>query len=309
MLPSAQGKLRRNVLLSDMTWLRVGGIADAIFRPTGIGDLVDFISALDPKIRVFVLGVGSNLIVRDGGFRGVVIRLGRAFNSISVDTTTATVTAGGAVLAARIAQQAASLGIDLTFLRTIPGTIGGAVRMNAGCYQRYLADVFCNARLVTREGAILSLVESDLNFGYRTADIPPESVIVEVTLRSHSDSINKLQERMQKQVQHRRATQPVSRRSAGSAFRNPAGHTSSERRDENHDRKAWKLIDAAGMRGARRGDAQISEQHSNFLINTGNASAADLEKLGEEVRKKVYDSSGIMLEWELIRVGDPIFPC
>ncbi len=308
MLPKAQGQLRHNVLLSAMTWLRVGGAADVIFRPSNTGDLADFLSALDPKIRVFVLGAGSNLIMRDGGFRGVVIRLGRTFNSILIDTATATVTAGAAALCGTIAQQAASRGIDLTFLRTIPGTIGGAVRMNAGCYQRYLADVFCSVRLVTRKGAILSMHGNELNFGYRTADIPPESVIVEVTMRSHSDRVEKLEGRMQKQIKHRQATQPISRRSAGSAFRNPAGRTSSERRDENHDQKAWKLIDAAGMRGARRGDAQISEQHSNFLINTGNASAADLEKLGEEVRKKVYETSGVMLEWELIRVGDSISP-
>lgn len=304
LLPTVRGKLTSHRPLSDLTWLRVGGPADWVFQPADIADLSQFLAALGPEIPVFPMGVGSNLIVRDGGLRAVVIRLGRGFNDITVDDLT--VTAGAAALDAHVARRAADAGIDLTFLRTIPGSIGGAVRMNAGCYGSYLADVFVDARAVTRDGEIVTLTADELQFSYRQTVLPEGAVIVEARLRGEPGDPVELTARMEHQLAKRDATQPTKDRSAGSTFRNPAGFSSTGRADDVHDRKAWKVIDDAGLRGHRRGGAQMSEKHSNFMINTGTATAADLEGLGEEVRKKVYDSSGITLEWEIMRVGEPV---
>jgi len=204
-----------------------------------------------------------------------------------------------------VARRAAEAGIDLTFLSTIPGTIGGAVRMNAGCYGSYTADVFQSAEAVLRDGTRVTLTAEDLAFAYRQSTLPEGAVITSVTLTGPADEPEALKTRMEDQLAKRDATQPTKDRSAGSTFRNPAGFSSTGRDDDVHDLKAWKLIDAAGLRGATRGGAQMSEKHSNFLINTGTATAADLEELGEEVRKKVYDSSGLTLEWEIMRIGDP----
>lgn len=302
-LPDVRGTLTPQKELSSLTWLRVGGPADWLFQPADVEDLSDFLAALDPDVPVFPMGVGSNLIVRDGGLRAVVIRLGRGFNGISVDGDT--VTAGAAALDAHVARRAADAGLDLTFLRTIPGTLGGAVRMNAGCYGSYTADVFQSAQVVLRDGTIATLGPEDMNFRYRQSDLPAGAVLTSVTLRAPLGDAGELNARMADQLAKRDATQPTKDRSAGSTFRNPAGFSSTGRSDDVHDLKAWKVIDDAGMRGASRGGAQMSEKHSNFLINTGGASAADLEGLGEEVRKKVYDSSGITLEWEIMRIGEP----
>ncbi|WP_299699211.1 UDP-N-acetylmuramate dehydrogenase [uncultured Tateyamaria sp.] len=302
-LPAVRGTLTPNKDLSGLTWLRVGGPADWFFQPADIEDLSAFLSALDPSAPVFPMGVGSNLIVRDGGLRAVVIRLGRGFNGIEVEGDT--VTAGAAALDAHVARKAADAGIDLTFLRTIPGAIGGAVRMNAGCYGSYTADVFVKAHIVLRDGTISTLDASDLNFQYRQTDLPEGAVLTHVTLRGPKGDPQELHARMTDQLAKRDATQPTKDRSAGSTFRNPAGFSSTGKDDDVHDLKAWKVIDDAGLRGVRRGGAQMSEKHSNFMINTGQATAADLEGLGEEVRKKVYDSSGITLEWEIMRIGDP----
>ncbi|MEO0693566.1 MAG: UDP-N-acetylmuramate dehydrogenase, partial [Pseudomonadota bacterium] len=279
------------------------GPADWLFQPADVDDLSAFLAALDPDVSVFPMGVGSNLIIRDGGLRAVVIRLGRGFNGISVDGDT--VTAGAAALDAHVARRAADAGLDLTFLRTIPGTLGGAVRMNAGCYGSYTADVFQSAQVVLRDGTLTTLGPEDMNFRYRQSDLPTGAVLTSVTLRAPLGDPGELNARMADQLAKRDATQPTKDRSAGSTFRNPAGFSSTGRADDVHDLKAWKVIDDAGMRGATRGGAQMSEKHSNFLINTGGASAADLEGLGEEVRKKVYDSSGITLEWEIMRIGEP----
>jgi len=232
-----------------------------------------------------------------------VIRLGRGFNAIRVGD--GRVVAGAAALDAHVARRAAEAGIDLTFLRTIPGAVGGAVRMNAGCYGSYVADVLVEARAVTRAGAIVTLSAQDLDFGYRHSALPEGWVITEATFAGPPGAPDALERRMADQIARRDATQPVRERSAGSTFRNPAGFSSTGRADDRHDLKAWKLIDEAGMRGARRGGAQMSARHPNFLINTGGASAADLEGLGEEVRKKVFQSSGIELDWEIMRVGEP----
>ncbi len=301
-LPAIRGTLTPNRSLADLTWLRVGGPADVLFQPADSDDLAAFLHDLDPAIPVFPMGVGSNLIVRDGGIRAVVIRLGRSFNGIEIDGDT--VTAGAAALDAHVARRAAQAGLDLTFLRTIPGAVGGAVRMNAGCYGTYVADVFVEAQAVTRAGETVTLTAEDLNFRYRQTDLPDGAVLTRAIFRAPRGDPDALEARMQDQLAKRDATQPTKDRTAGSTFRNPAGFSSTGRADDRHDLKAWKVIDDAGLRGARRGGAQMSEKHPNFLTNTGGATATDLEMLGEEVRKKVFQNSGIELQWEVIRVGE-----
>jgi len=249
------------------------------------------------------MGVGSNLIVRDGGLHAVVIRLGRGFNGIRVEGPR--VVAGAAALDAHVARRAAEAGVDLTFLRTIPGSIGGAVRMNAGCYGAYVADHLIEARAVTRGGEVVTLSPDALQFAYRHSALPDGWVIFEATFEGVPGDPATLEAKMAEQIAKRDATQPTKERSAGSTFRNPAGFSSTGRADDVQDLKAWKVIDEAGLRGARRGAAQMSEMHPNFLINTGGASAADLEGLGDEVRKKVFQMRGIELEWEIMRVGEP----
>jgi len=297
-----RGTLTPDRPLDALTWLRVGGPADWLFQPADAEDLADFLAALDPSVPVFPMGVGSNLIVRDGGIRGVVIRLGRGFNSI--DCAGDRVTAGAAALDAHVARRAAEAGLDLTFLRTIPGAIGGAVRMNAGCYGTYVADRLESVRVVTRDGQTRTLEAGALKLAYRQSTLPEGWVIIAATFKAPRADPAELAARMQDQLARRDATQPTRERTAGSTFRNPAGYSSTGWDDDEHSLKAWKLIDDAGMRGARRGGAQMSEMHSNFLINTGTATAADLEALGEEVRKRVLENSGISLQWEVMRVGE-----
>ena len=301
-LPSVRGTLTPERPLADLTWLRVGGPAEVLFQPADLDDLAAFLAALPGDVPVFPMGVGSNLIVRDGGIRGVVIRLGRGFNAISVEGTR--VTAGAAALDAHVARKAAEAGVDLSFLRTIPGAIGGAVRMNAGCYGSYTADHVVQATVVLRDGTVRTLGPAELGFAYRSSTLPEGAVIVEAVFEGPRGDPAELEAKMAGQIAKRDATQPVKDRSAGSTFRNPAGFSSTGRADDVHDLKAWSLIDAAGLRGARLGGAQMSEKHPNFLINTGTASAADLEALGEEVRKRVFQISGLTLEWEIMRVGE-----
>ena len=301
-LPVPRGTLTPDRPLQDLTWLRVGGPADYLFQPADLDDLRDFLRDLPRDVAVFPMGVGSNLIVRDGGLRAVVIRLGRGFNETLIEG--GRVTAGAAALDAHVARKAADAGLDLTFLRTIPGSIGGAVRMNAGCYDSYVADAFVSAEAVLRDGSLVTLSAEDLGFRYRHSDLPDGAVIVSASFAPPMGDPAALQARMVDQLAQRDATQPTKDRSAGSTFRNPAGYSSTGRADDVHDLKAWKVIDDAGLRGARRGGAQMSPKHPNFLINTGDATAADLEGLGEDVRKKVYDSAGITLEWEIMRIGD-----
>ncbi|PXW83930.1 UDP-N-acetylmuramate dehydrogenase [Ruegeria sp. P4] len=302
-LPAVRGRLTPNRDLSDLTWLRVGGPADYLFQPADLEDLQCFLRDLPADVDVFPMGVGSNLIVRDGGLRAVVIRLGRGFNTIEIEGDT--VTAGAAALDAHVARKSAEAGVDLTFLRTIPGSIGGAVRMNAGCYGSYVADVFVSAQVVLRDGSLKTLTADDLNFQYRQTDLPEGAVLVSATLRGPEGDPDALAARMEEQLRKRDESQPTKERSAGSTFRNPAGFSSTGKADDVMDLKAWKVIDNAGLRGATLGGAQMSVKHSNFMINAGGATAADLEGLGENVRKKVYADSGIWLEWEIMRVGDP----
>ncbi len=302
-LPSVRGTLTENRDLSSLTWMRVGGPADVLFQPADEDDLCEFLAALPPSVPVFTMGVGSNLIVRDGGVRGVVIRLGRGFNGIEIEGDT--VRAGAAALDAHVARKAAAEGVNLTFLRTIPGSIGGAVRMNAGCYGDYMADVLQDVRVVLRDGTVETLPAAQLQLAYRSSVLPDGAVIVGATLKAPVEEAQVLEDRMAAQLAKRDETQPTKDRTAGSTFRNPAGFSSTGKADDTMDLKAWKVIDDAGMRGATRGGAIMNTMHSNFLTNAGGATAADLEGLGEDVRKKVYDTSGITLEWEIMRVGEP----
>lgn len=301
--PSVRGSLTPNRVLADLTWLRVGGPADALFMPADVEDLAEFLAALDETTPVFPMGVGSNLIVRDGGVRAVVVRLGRNFNGIEI--ADGLVTAGAAALDAHVARKAAQSGLDLTFLRTIPGSIGGAVRMNAGCYGSYIADHFVSAKAVTRQGAQVEIAKDDINFSYRSSDLPPDLIITQATFHAQAGDPATLEAKMADQLAKRDATQPTKDRTAGSTFRNPAGFSSTGKADDTHELKAWKLIDDAGLRGHKLGGAQMSEKHPNFLTNVDNATAADLEQLGEFVRKKVFQTSEIELQWEVVRVGEP----
>ena len=301
-MPDVRGTLTPDRPMAELTWLRVGGPADWLFQPADEDDLAAFLAALSPDVTVFPMGVGSNLIVRDGGLRAVVIRLGRGFNGIRVDGDL--VIAGAAALDAHVARRAAEAGRDLTFLRTIPGSIGGAVRMNAGCYGSYVADHLVEVRAVTRAGEVVTIPAADLNLRYRQSDIPDGWVVTGAVFRTNAGESEALAARMTDQLARRDASQPTKDRSAGSTFRNPVGHSSTGRPDDLHDLKAWKVIDDAGMRGATLGGAQMSVMHSNFMINTGHASAADLENLGELVRKRVSETSGLTLEWEIMRVGE-----
>ncbi|MGN0932349.1 UDP-N-acetylmuramate dehydrogenase [Falsigemmobacter intermedius] len=302
-LPALRGSVMAGKALSDLTWLRVGGPADAVVLPADEADLAQFLAALPTDVAVFPLGAGSNLIVRDGGLRAVVIKLGRAFMDVRIEGDL--VIAGAAALDARVAQTAAAAGRDLTFLRTIPGSVGGAVRMNAGCYGTYVADHLVEVRVALRSGEIVTLSAADLNLRYRQSDLPEGAVILSAVFRTQAGAPADLEARMADQLAKRDATQPVKDRTAGSTFRNPAGFSSTGRADDIHDLKAWKLIQDAGMKGASLGGAQMSEKHANFLTNTGGATAAELEGLGEQVRKRVFDTAGIWLEWEIMRVGEP----
>ncbi|CUH61129.1 UDP-N-acetylmuramate dehydrogenase [Thalassobacter stenotrophicus] len=301
--PPTRGQVTPQKPLADLTWLRVGGPARVVFQPADVADLQAVLAALTPEVPIFPMGVGSNLIVRDGGLDAVVIRMGRGFNSIEIEGDI--VTAGAAALDAHVARKAAAAGRDLTFLRTIPGAIGGAVRMNAGCYGSYMADHLIDITVVERTGALRVIPADALGLGYRTSDLPADCVIISARLRAAAGDPEALEARMTDQLAKRDATQPTKDRSAGSTFRNPAGYSSTGQADDTHEKKAWKVIEDAGLRGARLGGAQMSEKHPNFLINTGTATAADLENLGELVRKTVYENSGIQLHWEVIRIGTP----
>ena len=298
-----RGRLVPGYDLSGLTWLRVGGPADWLFLPNDTDDLSAFLAALPDDIAVFPMGVGSNLIVRDGGLRAVVIRLGRRFADISVSGDV--VTAGAGAMDAQVAGKAAEAGLDLVFLCTIPGAVGGAVRMNAGCYGSYISDHFMSAEVVLRDGSRANLGPDSMNFGYRKSELPEGAVVVSARFRAELDDPEVLKTKMKTQIAKREETQPTKALTAGSTFRNPAGYSSTGKADDTHELKAWKVIEDAGLRGACRGQAQMSAMHPNFLVNLGGATAADLEALGEEVRTKVFQHSGIALEWEIARVGEP----
>ncbi|WP_288412850.1 UDP-N-acetylmuramate dehydrogenase [uncultured Sphingomonas sp.] len=289
-LPSVRGRLTPNAPLAPLVWFKAGGAAQWLFEPADTDDLCDFLRALDPAVPVMGLGLGSNLIVRDGGVPGVVVRLGKAFAKVAADGLTLSCGGGASgILVSSTARDAGTAGVE--FLRSIPGTVGGFVRMNGGAYGREVADVLVEAQVVTRDGTLTTLSRADLNYRYRHSDLPEGAIVVSATFRGEAGDSQAIQAEMDRIASAREASQPLRSKTGGSTFKNPDGH------------KAWALVDAAGCRGLRKGDAQVSEKHCNFLLNTGNATSADIEALGEEVRAKVLAASGVTLEWEIQRVG------
>jgi UDP-N-acetylmuramate dehydrogenase len=289
-LPELRGRLLANQSLKELTWFRVGGPAQLLFMPEDETDLSYFLAQLPTEIAVTVVGLGSNLIVRDGGVAGAVIRLGRGFNAIAIEDLR--VRAGAAVPDVKISRAAQEAGIaGLSFLRGIPGGIGGALRMNGGAYGRETKDALVEARAVDREGRVHVLSNADMHYSYRHSGAPDDYIFTQALFAGERGDPTTIAAEMDKITESREATQPVKSRTGGSTFKNPPGH------------KAWQLIDAAGCRGLRQGDAQVSEMHCNFLINLGSANAADIETLGETVRRRVKESSGVDLEWEIKRIG------
>ena len=291
-LPPTAGRVQADAPLAPGTWFRVGGPAEALVRPSSATDLAAFLTALEAGIPVQVLGAASNVIVRDGGIPGVVLRLGRGFGQVRVEADG--VVAGAACLDATVAEHAAAAGLTgLEFLSGIPGTIGGAVAMNAGAYGGDVAACLDWAEFVTRSGQALRLPAARLALSYRHASLPSGAVVTRARFRAQRGDAAGIAARMAAIRSSREATQPVRARTGGSTFRNPDGM------------RAWELIDAAGGRGLQRGGAQCSDKHCNFLLNTGEATAADLEGLGEDLRRRVHAASGVMLEWEIKRLGQP----
>ena len=294
-LAPVQGRLTANASLAGFSWFRVGGPAEVLFEPADADDLAAFMANLPADVPVTVIGVASNLLVRDGGVAGVVIRLGKAFAEISVDGDT--VTAGAGAMDVNVARAARDAGLaGLEFLIGIPGTVGGALRMNAGAYGAEISDIFAAAWAVTGRGEDAALSPADMAFAYRHCGQPDDVIFTRATFRGTPGDVDAISGRMADIQKARGETQPVKSRTGGSTFANPDGH------------KAWELIDEAGCRGLTRGGAQMSPQHCNFLINTGNATAADLEGLGEEVRRRVLEETGIELHWEIRRIGVPSLP-
>ena len=291
-LPPIAGRMQTDVKLGPTTWFRVGGPAEVLVRPAGVADLSGFLAALPLHVPLTVIGAASNLIVRDGGIAGVTLRLARGFGDVSIDG--AGVIAGAAALDANVAEHAAQAGLaGLEFLSGVPGAVGGAVAMNAGAYGGDIAHSLDWAEILTRQGELVRLNAADIGFSYRHSGLPAGCVIVRARLHAHPGNDTEISARMAEIRASREATQPVRARTGGSTFRNPPGA------------RAWELIDAAGCRGLTRGGAQISEKHCNFLLNTGEATAADLEGLGEEVRRRVRAASAITLDWEIKRIGTP----
>jgi UDP-N-acetylmuramate dehydrogenase len=289
-LPPLRGRVERDAPLGAATWFRVGGPADVLVRPADLDDLLLLLRDMPPDMPLTVLGSASNLIIRDGGIAGVVLRLARGFGDVVVEANG--IIAGAAALDVTVAETAAASGLGgLEFLVGIPGSIGGAVAMNAGAYGVEIKDILDWAEIATPDG-VLRLDASALHFAYRHARLPARGVVVRARLRAVAGDKTAIAARLAEIRAAREATQPVRARTGGSTFKNPPG-----------DRKAWELIDAAGCRGLTRGAAQVSEKHCNFLLNLGGASAADIEALGEEVRARVLAHSGIALEWEIRRIG------
>jgi len=301
-LPGVRGRLTPMRALADLTWFRVGGPAEVLFQPADPQDLAAFLAACPPDIPVTPVGVGSNLLIRDGGVPGVVVRLGRGFNTITVEGRR--VTAGAAALDAKVAVAAANAGVaGLEFLRGVPGTIGGALAMNAGCYGDEVKDVLVEAHAIDRQGRRRVIPAGEMGFSYRNAAAAEGLIFVGAVFDGRADDARAVTGRMEALLAKREAAQPIRERTGGSTFRNPAGFSSTGREGDCHELKAWKVIDEAGCRGLRVGGAQVSRKHCNFLVNTGAATATDLEELGESVRARVKSSSGIDLHWEIRRIG------
>lgn len=289
-LPEVRGLLTPDAPLAPLVWFKSGGTAQWLFEPADVADLCEFLAQLDPAVPVMALGLGSNLIVRDGGVPGVVVRLGKAF--ARVDAEGLTLTCGGGASGILVSSTARDAGIaGVEFLRSIPGTVGGFVRMNGGAYGRETKDVLVECDVVLRSGDLVTLPVAALGYTYRHSELPAGAIVVGATFRGEPGEPAAIQAEMDRIAAAREASQPLRSKTGGSTFKNPDGD------------KAWRLVDAAGCRGLTRGGAQVSEKHTNFLINTGDATSADIEGLGDEVRARVKAASGVELEWEIQRVG------
>ena len=290
-LPPVRGKLTAHAPLAPLVWFKSGGAADWLFEPADLDDLCSFLRALDPQVPVMALGLGSNLIVRDGGVPGVVVRLGKAFATVSrVDALTLDCGAGASgILVSSTARDNGVAGLE--FLRSIPGTVGGFVRMNGGAYGGEVKDILVDCDVVLRDGSLLKLPVEALHYTYRHSELPEGAIVVGARFKGRAGQPDDIQAEMDRISASREASQPLRSKTGGSTFKNPDGH------------KAWQLVDEAGCRGMTLGGAQVSEKHTNFLLNLGEATSADIEALGEEVRKRVKDKSGVTLEWEIQRVG------
>ena len=290
-MPKVKGKLTSDAPLAPLVWFKSGGDAEWLFEPADVDDLTEFLRELDPEVPVMALGLGSNMIVRDGGVPGVVVRLGKAFSKIDQLDSTIVKCGGGAsgILVSSTARDAGIAGLE--FLRGIPGTVGGFVRMNGGAYGREVQDVLVSATLAMRNGEIEEWQLGRLGYTYRHSDVPEGAVVISATLRGKRGDPAVIGSEMDKIAAAREESQPLRSRTGGSTFKNPPGH------------KAWALIDAAGCRGMTLGGAQVSEKHCNFLLNLGSATSADIEALGEEVRRRVQAKTNITLEWEIQRIG------
>jgi UDP-N-acetylmuramate dehydrogenase len=290
-LPAVRGKLTVQAPLASLVWFKAGGAAQWLFEPQDAADLADFQRALDPAIPVMALGLGSNLIVRDGGVPGVVVRLGKAFAKVEALDATTLRCGGGAsgILVSSTARDAGTAGLE--FLRSIPGTVGGFVRMNGGAYGRETCDILVECEIVLRSGERRTLAREDLGYTYRHSTLPEGAVVISAIFRGEVGDPAAIQAEMDRIAAAREESQPLRSKTGGSTFKNPQGH------------KAWQLVDEAGCRGLKIGDAQVSEKHTNFLLNLGAATSADIEALGEEVRRRVKDKSGVELEWEIQRIG------
>jgi UDP-N-acetylmuramate dehydrogenase len=290
-LPKPRGRLMPNHALADFTWFKVGGPAEVLFMPADEADLATFLRDTPSDVPVYTIGVGSNLLIRDGGMRGVVIRLGRGFNEVTLETPE-TIRTGTAVLDKRVAEFAHQNSLwGMAFLIGIPGSIGGALRMNAGANKEETTQILAEARAVDRHGNIHTLSHKDMGFTYRHCAAPDDFVFTSALLRGTIADKAKIKAQMDHNVHHRETVQPIRDRTGGSTFKNPPGQSS------------WKLIDTAGLRGFNIGPARVSHMHCNFLINEGGATARQIEDLGETVRQRVFEQSGIMLEWEIKKIG------
>ena len=290
-LPSVRGRLTAGAALAPLVWFKAGGAAEWLFEPQDADDLAAFLAALDPAVPVMALGLGSNLIVRDGGVSGVVVRLGKAFAQVAVADPLTLACGGGAsgILVSSTARDAGIAGLE--FLRSIPGTVGGFVRMNGGAYGGEVKDILVDCDVILRSGERVTLPVADLHYTYRHSDLPAGAIVIGARFRGQPGEPAAIQAEMDRISASREASQPLRSKTGGSTFKNPPGEN------------AWELVDRAGCRGLMLGGAQVSEKHTNFLINTGEATSADIEALGEEVRRRVREMAGIELEWEIQRVG------
>jgi len=298
-LPPVRGKLTANAPLAPLVWFKSGGTAEWLFEPKDLDDLQDFLRGLEPTVPVMALGLGSNMIVRDGGVSGVVVRLGKAFawvdtvgkGTFGIDDV---LNCGGGASGILVSSMARDHGIaGLEFLRSIPGTVGGFVRMNGGAYGGEVKDILVDCDVVLRSGELVTLPVAALHYTYRHSDLPDGAIVVAARFHGEPGEPDAIQTEMDRISASREASQPLRSKTGGSTFKNPDGH------------KAWQLVDEAGCRGLQMGGAQVSEKHTNFLLNVGDATSADIEALGEEVRRRVKEKSGVTLEWEIQRVGKP----